>query len=378
MDDDGSARPPHDRLRQRRGGSPLVRRLGAVIVLVLVAAACGGDGSGSTAASPSETGAQGGDANDPPGKDVIRFAFSPDPVWDYLRDTGMLAEWEERHNLRIHTSESWDEYTYFAAGHGDIVSLGTYELPLLEQETGVKVVAFGQYNHLRAQFMRKAGDPYETIADVPRDATVCVLGATEIIADSVIADRMHGIDLRVGAGDFSNVVAQDLFVMPEMVARGECTVAASSADAAVNLLMSSEVEMMNDGRATWQLYQDMCQCQHKGVMSNLFVATEEWFDEHRDQAAAFLELWETGLRLWKDNKEEIVGLYPQHFAVEGEEQVEWMVDYVSGPSDWFADTVYMDEAWIADETKIYDHMVEAGLMDAGAERPRFEPMQPAS
>ena len=70
-----------------------------------------------------------------------RFAFAPDPVWDYLRDTATLAQWEEDSNIRIVTSESWDEFTYFAGGHGDIVSMGTHELPVLEEETGIKVVA---------------------------------------------------------------------------------------------------------------------------------------------------------------------------------------------------------------------------------------------
>ena len=350
------------------------RRWAALVVVVFVAAACAGGGA-TAGADDGATPAAGSEGS---GREIIRFAFSPDPIWDYLRDTGELAEWEEEHNLRIHTSESWDEFTYFAAGHGDIVSLGTYELPLLEQETGVKVVAFGQYNHLRGQFMRKAGDPYETIADVPTDSTVCVLGPTEITADAAIADQLYDIDFRVGGGDFENVVPQDLFVMPELVARGECTVAWTGVDAAVSLLRAGDIEMMNGGRSTWQLYQDVCKCDHKGIMSNLFVATQEWYDAHPDQAAAFLELWERGLWLWEENKDEIVRLYPQHFAVETEEDTEWIIDYVEGPSDWFADTVYMDEAWIAEEMKIYDYMIDAGLMDAGTEIPRFEAMAPPS
>jgi hypothetical protein len=54
------------------------------------------------------------------------------------------------------------------------------------------------------------------------------------------------------------------------------------------------------------------------------------------------------------------------------------VDYVNGPSDWFADTAYMSEAWIAEETKIYDYMIESGLMDAGTAIPRFEAIPPPS
>jgi ABC-type nitrate/sulfonate/bicarbonate transport system substrate-binding protein len=353
----------------RRG--PSARRMSLLCVLVLVAVACGGGGDGDATAA-------GGSQREGTGRDIIRFAFAPDPVWDYLRDTGVLAEWEEENNLRIHTSESWDEFTYFAAGHGDIVSMGTYELPLLEQETGVKVVAFGQYNLARGQFLRKAGDPYETLADVPRDATVCVPGAVEITADSVIANKLHGLDFRVGEGDFENVVTQDLFVMPELVARGECTVAATIPEGAVSVLRTGEVEMMNDGRSTWQLYQEICRCDHKGIMSNLFVAREEWYDAHPDQAAAFLELWQRGIELWQQNTEEIVGLYPQHFSVESEEDIDWMREFMTGPRDWFVDTVYMDQAWINEETKFYDFMIEAGWMDAGTEIPRFEAIAPPS
>jgi len=359
--------------RHARHDRSILQRFAALLAMVVLAAACGaGTADGGSAATGAASGRSG------TSREIIRFAFAPDPVWDYMRDTGVLAEWEETHNLRIHTSESWDEFTYFAAGHGDIVSLGTYELPLLESETGVEVVAFGQYNHLRAQFMRRAGDPYETLPDVPENGTVCVLGASEITADSVIADQLYGIDFQVGEGQYEHVVVQDLFVMPELVVRGECTVAAASADAAVSLLRTGDLEMMNGGRATWQLYQDVCDCDHKGVMSNLFVATQEWYDAHPDQAAAFLELWERGLQLWHDNKEEIVGLYPQHFSVETEEDIQWMVEYVSGPSDWFADTVYMDDAWIDEETKIYDYMIEAGWMEPGIETPRFEAVAPPS
>ena len=38
---------------------------------------------------------------------VIRFAFAPDPVWDWLIDSGGMAEWEQEFNMRIETSQSW-------------------------------------------------------------------------------------------------------------------------------------------------------------------------------------------------------------------------------------------------------------------------------
>ena len=135
--------------------------------------------------------------------------------------------------MRIVTSTSWDEFTYFAGGHGDIVSMGTHELPVLEAETGIKVVAFGQYNHQRVPLFRRAGDPYQTLADVPAGSTICVNSpVSNTIVWSVIADQLHGLNYRVGEGDF-NLVTQDHFVMPELLVRGECEVAAFIPEAGI-------------------------------------------------------------------------------------------------------------------------------------------------
>ena len=80
----------------------------------------------------------------------IRFLIAPDPVWDYLNEEGIVKEYEEKYNISINTNASWDEFQFFAGGHGDIVSLGTLELPILEQQTGVDTVTFGRYNSFRS------------------------------------------------------------------------------------------------------------------------------------------------------------------------------------------------------------------------------------
>ena len=120
--------------------------LAIISALALVAASCG-SGSGLRQQSMEE------------GKQIIRFAFAPDPVWDWLKDSGELAIWEEENNIRIADSSTWDEFTYFSGGHGDIVSMGTQEIPVLEQETSIETVTFGKYNYQRSPMMRRAGDP---------------------------------------------------------------------------------------------------------------------------------------------------------------------------------------------------------------------------
>jgi ABC-type nitrate/sulfonate/bicarbonate transport system substrate-binding protein len=116
-------------------------------------------------------------------------------------------------------------------------------------------------------------------------------------------------------------------------------------------------------------------------MSNLFTATEEYYDAHQEEAAAFLALWERGIELWEQNKEEIVATYPQHFSVEEEEDVQWITDFMSGDGDWFVDSVYLDEEWIEAETQIYDFMTtlhedNPNRLAEDFEQPRFEVIEP--
>jgi hypothetical protein len=350
-------------MRSRNMGEQrrLVTAALAVAAAGVILAGCGGD----------DAPAAGGEA------EVIRFAFAPDPVWDYLIDTGTMAEWEAEYNLVIETSQSWDEFAYFAGGHGDIVSMGTHELPVLEAETGIKVVAFGAYNHQRVPMYTRAEDGYNTLADVPLGSRTCMSSAvSNTIVWSIIANELHGLNYRVGEGDF-DIAVQDHFVMPELVDRGECVVAAAIPEAGTPLARSGDIEVMYDGRSPWLVYQeDICKCDHRGIMSNLFVATESWYDEHPEQAAAFLDLWERGIELWQRDKAEIVAKYPQHFAVESQEDIDYMIEFMEGPNDWFVETVYMDEEWVTEEMKFYDYMIAGNWMAADDPLPRFEAIQP--
>ena len=71
-------------------------------------------------------------------------------------------------------------------------------------------------------------------------------------------------------------------------------------------------------------------------------------------------------------KTEIIGMYPQHFAVESQEYIDFTIEYMSGPNDWFVDSPYLDQAWTDEETRFYEYMVDAGWMDADQPLPRFE------
>jgi ABC-type nitrate/sulfonate/bicarbonate transport system substrate-binding protein len=330
-----------------------------VAVLTLVVAACGGG----SAADDERT--------------VIRFAFAPDPVWDYMNDQGMIVAWEEEFNTRIVTTSTWDEFTFFAGGHGDIVSMGTQEIPVLEQETGIDTVTFGKYNYQRVPMMTRADTGYNDLTDVPPGSKICVSGPTSNTGFwTVAANELHGLDYRVGGGDF-DLIVNDHFVNPQNLLNGDCEAAAIIPEAAAPYLRTGELVLMYDGQAPFQLYRTFSPTDdgQKHVMSNLFTSTKEFADAHPEALEAFLVLWQRGIDAWSDPaiQAEIIETYPQHFAVEKPEDIAFIQDYMAGDGDWFVDSVYLEsQDWIDNEQAIWDFMTELNPDNANYLEPGFE------
>jgi hypothetical protein len=346
-----------------------------VSALAIALAACGDDEGTDTTGAGGDTSA--------PERTVIRFAFAPDPVWDYMNDTGIIVDWEEEFNTRIVTTSTWDEFTFFAGGHGDIVSMGTQEIPVLEQETSIKTVTFGKYNFQRVPLLTRADTGYQTLEDVPLGSKICVSGPTSNTGFwTVLANELHGLDYRVGGGDFELVV-NDHFVNPQNLLNGDCEAAAVIPEAAAPYMRTGELVVMYGGKLPFQLYNDFSATDdgEYHVLSNLFTATEEFYDAHPEAAAAFLVLWQRGIEAWDANQAKIIADYPQHFAVEADEDVAFIQEFMSGENDWFVESVYLTDEWIDSENDIWQFMTELNpdnqnyLADGFAE-PRFVALTP--
>jgi ABC-type nitrate/sulfonate/bicarbonate transport system substrate-binding protein len=109
-------------------------------------------------------------------------------------------------------------------------------------------------------------------------------------------------------------------------------------------------------------------------MGNVFVARRDWVEEHPDEVEAFLDLWDLGLAEWRAHRDEIIGRYPQHFAVESPVDVAFMKEYVH-EHDWVVQSVRFDQEWADAESKIFDLMRETGVMDDDVADPRFLPTE---
>ncbi len=366
----GVANPREVMVRSR----PNRRWVILLAILALTIAACGGDGEGEGE----------GDEQGEEARTVIRFSFAPDPVWDYMNDTGMIVEWEDEYNTRIVTSATWDEFTYFAGGHGDIVSIGTQEIPVVEQETEIKTVTFGKYNFQRSPMMTRADTGYQELPDVPAGSKICVSSPVSNTQFwSVAMNELHDIDYFVGGGDYELIV-NDHFVNPQNLLKGDCEAAVIIPEAAAPYLRTGELVLMYDGLMPFQLYNEFSGFDdgQYHVMSNLFSSTEQFYDDNPEAAAAFLALWQEGIDAWSDPEiqAEIIETYPQHFSVEAPEDVAYIQEFMSGDGNWFVDSVYLNDEWIESERAIFDFMVDLhpdnqNKLEPGFPQPRFESVE---
>jgi len=85
-------------------------------------------------------------------------------------------------------------------------------------------------------------------------------------------------------------------------------------------------------------------------------------------------LWETGVKAWNADRDQFVSDYPEHFAVETDEQIAWIQDYV-GEHDWFVESVYLDQSWIDSETELFGFLENAGLSDT-SDPPNYDIVAP--
>ena len=135
-----------------------------LLALAMVAAACSDDEPTTTAAT--DAGTETDTTVDPDAIKVIRFAFAPDPVWDYLIDSGIREEMETEANIAILDSATWNEVGVYAGGHADIMSVGDFEVPIIVDEFGIPSTVFGKYNIDRSIAVASLDHPeYTTLAD---------------------------------------------------------------------------------------------------------------------------------------------------------------------------------------------------------------------
>jgi len=311
---------------------------------------------------------------EPADRGVMRFTFAPDPVWDYVNDTGIREEMEMACDLRILAAPTWDEFGIYAGGHSDVVSVASWEVPPLEAESGQKAVIFGKYNIERSVVVVPADSPAQSLADV-KGGKVAVWDAVgPTLIWGVLVQELHGLDFRVDGGDYDLVLA-DITNTAELAASGDVDAALILPDFSVPQLMSGRLKILYDEKTAADMYDEMIGEPHEGPMINVFLARKEYYDTHPDEIACFMDIWERGIEEWQAHKDEIIASYPQHFAVETPEEIEFITDWLNR-HDWFVTSIYFDEDWVARESKLFDLMRQTGFMEEDQQNPEFDILRP--
>ncbi len=333
------------------------------LVVVLIFAACGGDA---------------GDDDEPASgpRNIIRFTFAPDPVWDYINDTGIKEEMEQESGIRILAQVTWDEFGIYAGGFADIVSVGDFEVPTLDKETEQESVIFGKYNIDRSVIAVPASDTTSQTLEDLEGGTIAVWDSvSSTLIWGVLAKQLHDLDFRTGGGDFE-LVQVDITNTGPTAAAEDVDGAIVLPDFSVNELLTDQIRVLYDGRTSAELYAQevVGDPNYEGPMINVFLARKDWYDEHQEEVKFFLEVWERGIQEWQANKADIIASYPQHFAVETDEQIQFMQDWLS-VHDWFVKTVYLDDTWINASLPLFDTMRDNGFMGQDESDPIFDTPQ---
>lgn len=327
--------------------------------LPLLLIACGGD-EGPDAAADSET-------------TNVRYAFQPDSIIQWMIDEGIITEMEEEWGVKLDLVPTFADFTQFAAGRSDVISLGTFETPPLEQEMDIETVTFGQSVNNLTIFAVRADNPAETLADLVGKKFATTGGGAIRATVNALPQIVHGLDPEK---DFELIVTDEHAVNVDLVLRGEADVAALPISVALSALVAGDLKILYDGKWAFEIMSDHLGTQVGFGMNNL-IARAEWFDANPKGARFLLAVQERALKEWRENRAQIIARYPDEWAVTDDADVQFMVAMLER-SDYMSKTAYLDQGAIEAEILVLNEMNRLGLVGDDYSVPRFEAIDPAA
>ncbi len=347
-------------------GRSALRTLGGLLaVAALLAASCGG---GTTTVSVS-SGVPAQNAGSPQSEPTrIRFAQGPDPVWEWLKDSGTVAEWEAARNIRIEASSPFDQFSAFAGGHADMVVINALDVPQFAEQSDRDPAIVGKYTTDRSILAVRRTSRAENLDDLVerRIAVDSSLGST--LLWGLIAEALHGLEFRVDSPDFDLLVVDSVSVA-DLVMRGDAEACICVPDFSVPYLAEGTMKALYGGRSAAEVYaEDVVGDPAALPMADVFLIDQSWYSQNEAAVASVLGLWEVGLQQWESARQVIIADYPHLFSVTTDAEIAWITDYATA-HDWVASSVYVSEDEAAAHYATFAEMRRIGLVDANASRP---------
>ena len=342
-----------------------------VAAAAVVAASCGSNGGGSTAVTTSpgvSEQAAGSQLSEPV---RIRMALAPDPIWEWLKDSGTVMQWEAANNIRIEASNPFDQFAAFAGGHADMVVINALEVPQFVEQSDREPAIIGKYTTDRSILAVRRTSQAENLGDLveARIAVESTLGST--LLWGLIADALHDLDFRVDGADFDLVVV-DAASVADLVMRGDADACICVPDFSVQHLAEGTMKPLYGGRSAAEIYaEEVVHDPDALPMADAFLIDRSWHHENEPAVAAMLELWEAGIEQWRSAKHSVIADYPHLFSVTTEAEIAWITDYATG-HDWVVSSVYISDAEAEAHDSAFAEMQRIGLLDADASRPDLD------
>ncbi len=352
-------------------GRHALRALGVVLMAAaLLAASCGSNGGSTTVTV--EAGAPAQDLSPQQSDPVrIRLALAPDPVWEWLQDSGTVAQWEASHNIRIEASSPFDQFAAFAGGHVDVVVVNALEVPQFVEQSDREPSIVGKFTTDRSILAVRRTSRAETLDDLveARIAVESSLGST--LLWGLIAESLHGLDLRVDSPDFELVVVDPASVA-DLVMREDVDACICVPDFSVPYLAGGTMRALYGGRSAAEVYaEDVLGEPGMLPMADAFLVDAGWHHRNEDAVASLLGLWDAGLSQWKSDLAGMVADYPHLFSVTDDDEIAWIADY-TGRHDWVASSVYINQDEADMHYALLAEMQRVGLLDADAALPELD------
>ncbi len=350
---------------------------GAVLVTALAAAGCVGGGGGgvsnlSTGTTVAGVGAAPEQASAAP--TVIRLALAPDPVWQWLEDSGTRAAWEQTHNVRIEASNAFDQFAAFAGGHADVVVINALDVPKFVEQPERDPVIIGKYTTDRSILAVRRTSRAESLDDLVERRIAVESSLASTLLWGLIAEMRYGLDFSQDSPDFDLVTVEPASIA-DLVIRGDVDACICTPDFSVPFLANGRLRALYDGKSAAELYtsgggDDAEFGGELGTIADAFVADKTWYTANRQAVDALLGLWEEGLSAWSQSKAQILADYPHHFSVESDAEIAWLADYIEA-HDWIMPSVYITDQEAETHKFAFYRLQELGLVPADATAPEI-------
>ena len=176
-----------------------------------------------------------------------------------------------------------------------------------------------------------ADSGYETFDDLTNRMLVGVesfSGST--IVWQALAQDLHGRTLGEGPDDLQMAIT-DFNTAPELVLTGDLCAGVTSIYNTQGYWLDESITGLYDTQSASQIYEEEYVPGHEGMNSNNFVVTKSWYDEHPEEVAFFLSVWDRGLQEWASNRDAILEAYPEDFGYTSDEELAFLKDWYEKP-----------------------------------------------